>query len=207
MKFPRSLRSVALVLTALFALSGDAALAKEKAREEVLMIFNQRRVSIAVPEGFLYSSEKDERGLITARLADPKEKVSLQISFVPDANDECSTTRGRKEFMVQSFQQYVTGSVEQGMRFEELDPGTGAGTYCVFTDSSLVGKDKIPKGEYLNSTAGVKVWDGCLAIFTLFSNDTKSEEYRAILKLLRESVTETPSPLKPKSVTSTSVPR
>lgn len=191
MKTLRLPRFVALLLATLFALSGTAP-AKEKAREEILMIFNQRRVAIAVPEGFVYSSEKDERGLITARLADPKDKVNLHISFVPDLNDECSTTRGRKEFMVQSFQQYVTGSVEQGMRFEELDPGAGAGTYCVFTDSSLVGKDKIPKGEYLNSTAGIKAWGGCLAIFTLFSNDTKSDEYRTIMKLLRESVVEKP---------------
>lgn len=169
-----------------------ALVAKEKARDETLILFEQRRVAIAVPVGFVFTSNKDEQGFITARLSDPKDKVSLQISFLPDSEGEYSTARGRKELMVKSFQQFVTGSVEQAMQFEELEPRTGAGTFCVFTDSSLVGKAKLPPGEYLNSTAGIKSWRGCFAVFTLMSNDTKSDEYRAAMKVLRESLSELP---------------
>lgn len=190
MKLPRPRALLALlVLLPLFA---PSAAAKEKAREETLLLFGQRRVALAVPEGFVYSSGKDERGLITAKISDPKEKIALQISFLPDADGDFTTSRGRKELMVQSFQQYVAGSVEQAMQFEELEPRFGGGTYCVFTDSSLVGKAKIPAGEYLHSTTGIKSWTNCLAVFTLLSNDTKSAEYRAVMKLLRESVSEPP---------------
>ncbi len=199
MKFKSALAPLfVFLLAAVFVSEGSVAFAKEKAREETLMIFGQRRVLLNVPEGFIFSSEKDERGLITARLSDTKEKVSLSISFLPDNDEQGATPRSRKEFMVQTFQQYVSGSVEKAMQFEELDPRTGAGTYCVFTDSTLVGQTKFASGEYLNSTAGVKAWRGCLAVFTVFSNDTKSEEYLTTMKFLRESVMEKPllGPLK-----------
>lgn len=181
-----------LALLLLLPLTGAPATAREKAREEILVLFGQRRVALAVPDGFMFSSDKDERGMITAKITDPKEKISLQLSFLPDADGDFATARGRKEFMAQSFQQYVTGSVEQAMQFEELEPRAGAGTFCVFTDASLVGKTKLPPGEYLNSTTGIKAWPGCFAIFTLLSNDTTSHEYRAAMKVLRESLVERP---------------
>lgn len=183
-----SLAAALLLLPLATALAGP----KEKAHDETLILFGQRRVGIAVPDGFVFASNKDEQGLITAHLNSPKETVSLQISFLPDNDGEFSTSRGRKELMVRSFQQYVVGSVEQGMRFEELEPRTGSGTYCVFTDTSLVGKTKFPPGEYLNSTTGVKSWHGCLALFTLFSNNTTSDEYRAAMKILRDSLNDLP---------------
>ena len=187
-RFASPLLALLLVLSP----AGSPAATNDKAREEVLVLFGQRRVALAVPPGFVFSSHKDERGLITANLTDPKEKITLQISFLPDPDGEFATPRGRKELMVQSFQQFVSGSVEQAMRFEELEPRTGAGTYCVFTDAALVGQAKLPPGDYLHSTTGVKAWRGCLAVFTLMSNTTTSDEYRAAMKLLRESLVEQP---------------
>ncbi len=184
-----------LRLVAFTFLVSLAASAKEPAREETLLLFQQRRVSVSVPEGFIYSSGKDERGIITAKLSDPKERITLQISFLPDTDGDIATSRGRKEFMAKTFQLYVDGSVEQAMQFEELEPRTGHGTFCVFTDASLVGKSKLPPGEFLNSTTGIKAWGGCMAVFTLLSNGTTSDEYRAAMKLLRESVYEKPTPL------------
>jgi hypothetical protein len=182
-----------LILLALLLLV--PATAKEPAREETLHLFQQRRVSVAVPAGFLYTSGKDERGFITAKLSDPKDRISLQIAFLPDSTGEAASPRGRKEFMARTFQLYVGGSVEQAMQFEELEPRTGAGTFCIFTDASLVGKSKLPPGDYLNSTTGLKAWNGCIAVFTLLSNGTTTEEYLAAMKVLRESVQEKPTPL------------
>ena len=181
---------------ALFALPHLAAPAtakeKEKSHEESLLLFDQRRVGVNVPAGFLYSASKDEHGVISARLSTPKDTISLQISFLPDVDGEYATARGQKEIMVKSFQQYVVGSVEQGMHFEELQPRNGSGTYCIFTDAKLVGAATLPPGEYLHSTTGIKSWRGCMALFTLFSNNTTSEEYLSAMKVLRESVVEKP---------------
>lgn len=184
----------ALALLALLVaapLAGTAALSREKAREEVLFL-GERRVSLSVPPGFQYTSAKDERGLITARLTAPNERLSLELTFLPDPDGEYTTARGRKELMAQAFQHYVGRSVEQAMRFEELDPRSGAGTYCIFTDATLVGKKDLPRGEYHHVTTGLKSWRGSFALFTLFSQDTTSDDFLAAMKVLRESVVELP---------------
>jgi hypothetical protein len=187
-------RVVASLLILLAALPLHAGLikTKTKTRDESLILYGQRHITLAVPEGYVYSSHKDERGLITARIHDPKEKISLQLSFVPDPAGECATARGRKEVMAETFQRYVAGSVEKAMRFEELEPRSGGGTYCVFTDAALVGETKLPPGEYLHSTSGIKAWRGYFAVFTLLSQDTTSAEYTAIMRLLREGLAEQP---------------
>lgn len=181
-----------LALAAFCFAIGATGAPKDHSRDETLVLYGQRRVILTVPAGFTYSSEKNDRGLITAKLTDSKETIILQISFLPDDKGEFATSRGRKEFMAQSFQPYVSGSVEKAMQFEELEPRFGSGTYCVFTDANLVEKKSFPAGEFLNSTTGVKTWRGFAAVFTLLSNNTTSEHYHTALRLLRESLNEPP---------------
>ena len=180
----------------LFPLGFAMGQAAAKDHEETVFLFQNRKVTFAVPEGLGFNSSKDERGIITVRLGHPKDKVSLQVSFLPDAEGRFATARGRKEFMADTFRDYVAGSVEKAMQFEELEPKVGGGTYCVFTDADLISKSKLPPGEFLQSTTGVKAWPGVIAVFTLFSNDTKSKEYQSVLTMLRESVEEKAGPLR-----------
>lgn len=165
-------------------------------REETLFLFENRKLSVAVPPGFGYASSKDELGLMSVQLATPQDKVTMHIVFVPDPEGEFANARARKEKMVELFQEYVDSSVEKGMQFEELEPKVGVGTYCAFTDASLVSKAKPAPGEFLHVTTGLKAWPGVIAIFRLFSSDTTSPEYQAAMKMLRESVEERPVPLK-----------
>jgi len=164
-------------------------------REEVLTLFEHRRVAIAVPEGFTYESATDASGLPAVQLA-AKEKISASLIFGPDPERELGTTRARAEKMVEAFQNYVEGSVEKAMQFEELESKTGAGTFCVFTDAKLVGQKEFPPGEYLHVTTGLKVWPGVVVIFRIFCNDLESPEYQAVMKMLRDSVQERMVPLK-----------
>ncbi|HUR57984.1 MAG TPA: hypothetical protein VM029_09775 [Opitutaceae bacterium] len=189
---PVSLPRHLLLLLALVI--GPAAAAKSQ--EETVFLFENRKVEFAVPEGLGFSSSKDERGFITVRVADRKDKVSLQMTFLPDGEGRFSSARGRKEFMHENFQEYVGGSVEKVMQFEELEPREGAGTYCVFTDANLVGRSKVPAGEFQQSTTGVKAWPGVVGVFTLMSNGTATKEYQAIMAMLKDSVRERPAPLK-----------
>jgi hypothetical protein len=169
---------------------------KLQSREESIFLFENRKVAIAVPPGFGYNATKDENGICQVKLGDPKNRVSVDIVFLPDPEQEFKSARSRKELLVDEFKGYVESSSEKAMQFEELDPRVGAATYCVFTDSALVGKTELPPGEYIHLTAGLKVWPGVIAIFRVFSNDTKSAEYQETLKLLRESVQEKAVPLK-----------
>ncbi|MSU23341.1 MAG: hypothetical protein EXS32_05890 [Opitutus sp.] len=180
-----------LALLALLATAGRV-LAKEAARTETLFLFQNHRVTISVPEGYVYSSGRDERGIITAKLVAPKQKVELQVSFQPDPDGRLTTEAGQMAFLAQVCRPYVDGSVERSYHFKSLEPHRGSGTYCVFTDASLVGREP-PKGEFLNITASVKVASGVAIIFTLLSTDTTSNDYQTALKLLKESF-ESPAP-------------
>ena len=167
------------------------------AREETIMLSEKRGITVTVPEGFSYKSGTNARGALAMTLTDAKEQMSLHVTFEPDPEEDFKAARARRERMHEEFGSYVAGSVEKAMQFEELEPKVGTGTFCVFTDEKLIGKPptEYPPGEYLNLTAGVKAWPGIVATFTLFSNDTTSEPYRALMTALRESVHEKPAPL------------
>lgn len=160
------------------------------AKEESFLLYEDHRVAIDVPEGFTYTLNSGDAGMITVRILDPKQEANLEISFLPDPDGRFTTPRARREFIVETFDKYVEGSVEKEMRFTELKPRAGAATLCVFTDASLVGKTAYPKGEYLNATTGLKAWRGCAAFFTLLSNGLESPGYVAAMKIVTESVGE-----------------
>jgi hypothetical protein len=185
-----------LPILGLFALVIAPLGAATKKHDETVFLFENRKVVLAVPEGFGFSSNKDDRGVLTVKIADRKEQAALQLTFLPDPDSHFASGWNRREFMNDQFRTYVTGSVEKAMQFDELEPRQGAGTYCIFTDNSLVGKPKLPPGEFLNSTTGVKAWPGVAAVFVLFSNDTTSKDYKALMEMLRDSVQEEAPPLK-----------
>ena len=122
--------------------------------------------------------------------------MTLDLLFLPDPEGKFAGARARKELINEKFNTFVESSTEKAMQFEELDPRTGAATYCVFTDANLIGKDKLPPGEYRHFTAGVKAWPGVITVFRCFSNDTTSLAYQAVLAMLKTSVDEKPVPLK-----------
>lgn len=174
----------------LISLIALACIVTASAKEETVTIYQQHRVSIDVPEGFTYSSQRDGRGIISVKLADPKSRIDLIVSFLPDTRGRLASETEQKNFIADACQHFAESSVEQSYGFEKLRPRVGSGLYCVFTDKDLVGK-RVPPGEYLHVTSGVKSWPGCFLVFTLMSNDTKSPEYETALRLLKDSFEET----------------
>ncbi len=187
----RCLPKLLLALCALTA--GTALFAKEKSQEQTLLLDNHR-VTIAVPDGYVYSSGRDDQGVMMAKITDTKETIDLQVRFQTDPGSQLGAESQQMAFLASICQQYAEGSVEKSYEFKALDPRRGSGTYCSFTDASLVGRQPYPKGEFLHVTTGVKAWSGCALIFTVLSNDTTSKEYLTALKLLKESFEEPPPP-------------
>lgn len=179
----------ALLLISLLA-AGASALAKD--RDETLILSQDHRITITVPDGYVFSSGREESGMIMAKIADAKEKVQLQVSFRPDPESRLGVEQQQMDFLAQVCRQYAEDSVEKSYDFKPLAPHRGSGTYCVFTDASLVGKP-VPKGEVLNVTTGVKSWPGWTIVFTVLSNDTTSKEYLTLLRLVKESFEEKPA--------------
>ncbi|MEY4687073.1 MAG: hypothetical protein RIR76_1096 [Verrucomicrobiota bacterium] len=183
-----------LVLIALAA--GTVSSAGAVQREESVVLPDGRRVSIAVPAGFKFVQSRDSGGAPRAALNASDGAASLEFSFLPDPDGKALRLRGRNELMVEFFQEYVAGSVEKAMEFQELSARRGVGTFCVFTDAALVGKTNLPPNEYHHLTAGLKAWAGWMVVFRLFSQDVKSEPHLAALRVVRESVEERPVPLR-----------
>lgn len=161
-----------------------------KTREEAVFLFENRKVVFAVPEGCGFSSDKDDEGTLAVRIADPKNKVRAEMVFAPDPERRFARAAERQEKMVDMFQRFVADSVEKAMQFQELEPAVGAATYCVFTDARLAAEKKIPEGEYLHFTTGLKAWPGVVVVFRVFTNDIASKEYKGVMAMLRDSVHE-----------------
>lgn len=187
------MRSPFKILAALLALAATASLgAREKSRDETLFL-EDHKVTITVPEGYVYSSGRDDQGVIMAKLTDAKEKIDLQVRFQTDTGGLLGSEAQQMEFLATICRQYAEGSVEKSYDFKALAPRRGSGTYCSFTDATLAGRRPIPKGEFLHVTTGVKAWTGCALIFTVLSNDLDSKEYQTALKLVKESFEEIPA--------------
>lgn len=177
-------------------LSSAAIEAAGLVRDENVVIFGGRRVSVTPPAGFSLTTGRDEAGEMALKVSDIGGRHSVEISFLPDAEGKHRGSRARRELMNELFKVYVASSKEKGMQFEELEPRIGAGTYCVFTDAALIGRTELPPGDYLHLTAGLKAWPGVVAVFRFFTDEINSSEYHAVMKMLRESLVERPVPLR-----------
>lgn len=193
MTVPLQCRRLALAVSLLAAPWSVSAAAQ---REEILEFAPGRRVTIAVPPGFVVESARDPAAPPELRLRDAAGTVSLDLAFLPDPEGRAATPRARRERLVELFEEHVSASVEQAMRFEELEPRRGAGTWCLFTDRALVGRVELPPNEYRLLAVGVKAWPGAMVVFRLFSQEADSPAHRAAWALLRESVEERPVPLR-----------
>ena len=186
------MRSLLTFSVVLCVLSVDAgASPKEKSHNEILLL-GDRRVSIAVPEGFAYSSGRDDQGVLMTKITDAKGRIDLQVRLEPDPDSQLGAEAQQMEFLANTCRQYVESSVEKSFEFKALEPRHGSGTYCSFTDASLVHRAPYPKGEFLHVTTGVKVWSGCALVFTVLSNDIDSPEYQTALRLVKDSFEEIP---------------
>lgn len=193
MTYPAPFRRLALAAGLLVAPLSAAGAAQ---REEILELAPGRRVTVAVPPGFVVERAGDPAAPPELRVRDAAGTVSLDLAFLPDPEGLAGTPRARRERLVELFQEHVSASVEQAMRFEELESRRGAGTWCLFTDRALVGRAELPPNEYRLLAVGVKAWPGVMVVFRLFSQDADSPAHRAAWALLRESVEERPVPLR-----------
>ena len=171
----------------LFALLGGVCLS---AKEQTVPVYAGHSITVDVPENFTFAEGRDPQGFVTVKLADPVRKIDLVISFVPDPQGKVSNDESQRGLVADACRTYAEASVEKSYDFKDLAPHTGSGTYCTFTDASLVRKLPLPPGEYLMVTSGVKAWPGCCLVFTLLSNNLSSDEYAAAMKLVRESCEE-----------------
>ena len=164
------------------------------ADERLVTIFQGRQLSVSTPPGWRFEESRDKKtGVQTVEIVDPKSEIQLDVSFIPDSEGRLGTREALEAEMRNVFAFYLEGSVEREMKFASLDVTVGIGGYTFFTDRSLVGR-KVPKGERLISTVGIRSWKGAYLIFTLLSNSRDSDPYRLALDIVRASFKEVRGP-------------
>jgi hypothetical protein len=83
-----------------------------------------------------------------------------------------------------STEQFVSESVEKKQNLKDFSLGTGFGSYCLFTDASLVGK-KVKPGDYKVMGSGqVQPTDNVIGVVSLFADEADGVEMKAMLKII-----------------------
>jgi hypothetical protein len=124
----------------------------------------------------------------TVKIESADHALSLQLTFIPDAEGRFATQESVDRVVTQANQQYVGGSVEKRLTLTQLVSKNGHGCYSTFTDADLVGVANPPAGQFRNVLSGVIVIQKQAAAFTLLSNSTTSPEYREALQIISEGI-------------------
>lgn len=169
------------------ALLGLAGLARGADAAKTLELYGGAKVAVELPAGWKLDSGANPDGLVSARIASADDRVSLQITFFPDLEGRMNSASDQRKLLGQVAESYAADSVEKEPKLLPLRPRFGGGYYCVFTDARLVGAAELPAGEYRHATAGLRTSAGWFGLFTLFSQDTDTDDYRAALDLVRNS--------------------
>ena len=164
----------------MFAISAFAA------GERTLSV-GRARLSIDLPPGYSYKTERDQEGNARVTIENPVWQISITAIVAAESDPKITTTEWQQNMLISECADALSQSKEGDYKFKPLGTKNGTGTYCIFTDSTLKKGDSIPAGEYINMTAGVKAWPGCLVFFKIMSNDVSSDEYREAFMLMRDS--------------------
>ncbi len=175
----------ALLAFGLFLLAAAA-----RAEERSVTIFEGRKISVSVPKGWKFGEAQDPKtGVQTLEWLEPSGEVQLDISFFPDSKGRLATRAGLEAEMKRTLSFYLAEAVEREMKITSLETADGVCGYTSFTDRRLVGR-KIPEGERLISTTGMRSWKGVYLLFTLLSNSRDTEAFRQALEIVRSGVKE-----------------
>lgn len=136
---------------------------------------------------------------ITGKEANRPDGTPIGYAFAikprSDANAKCLltfayTTNGapnkeaiRKE-VLRITEQFVSESVEKKKNLKDFSLGTGFGSYCLFTDASLVGK-KVKPGDYKVMGSGqVQPADNLVGVVSLFADEADGLEMKEMLNII-----------------------
>lgn len=140
-------------------------------------------LSIAVPKGWTVSTQKEEDSgvAITLSPVGPENaKCILSVAVVPDPKPVAKEEIDEKVLSV--CEQFVDASVEKKSVLRPFTVTNGAfGSYCVFTDASLVGKPT-KRDEFKVIGIGIiRFRDDLMAAVSIAADDEKGPDFAAML--------------------------
>lgn len=145
--------------------------------------------SIAVPQGWTLSSHKEEDSGVAITLAPPgneNAKCLINVTFVPEPKPVPKETVDAEVLSV--CDQFVDQSVEKKKVIRDFGVSGGAyGSYCVFTDASLVGKAAKHDEFKVIGVGIIHFRDDVMAAVSVAGDDEKGADFAAMLAALKSA--------------------
>jgi hypothetical protein len=105
------------------------------------------------------------------------------LTFVYQTNGATSKDAVRQE-VLRITKAFVADSVEKKQDLKDFTLESGYGTYCLFTDASLVGKKAEPGDYKVMGSGRIQLDKDVGAVVSMFADDANGGEMKAMLKIL-----------------------
>lgn len=141
------------------------------------------RLTVEVPAGYSFETERDPRGAVLVRMENPVWRIRTVALVVAEDDLENTTRTWQENRLITFMADTLSQAAERDYNFSPLNPSTGTGVKMIFTDPRVVKGEPLPPEEYANLTGGVRAWRGVTIIFQVLSMDITSEEYREMMRV------------------------
>jgi len=150
---------------------------------ETIDLGTRGALGIAVPKGWTLSTQKEEDSGVALTISPPSgvnAKLLLNITFVPEpkpvSRDEV------QEKVLSVCDQFVDASVEKKKTLRDFSlSGSAFGSYCIFTDASLVGQPPKTDEFKVIGVGIVRYSDDVMAAVSLAGDDAKGTDFAAMM--------------------------
>jgi hypothetical protein len=140
-------------------------------------------LSITLPKGWTLSSQKEEDSGFAITISPPagvNAKLLMNIAFVPEPKPVTKDEIQEKVLSVSD--QFVDASVEKKKTLRDFSlSGSAFGSYCVFTDASLVGQPPKPDEFKVIGVGIIRYTDDIMAAVSLAADDEKGSDFAAMM--------------------------
>jgi hypothetical protein len=152
------------------------------ARAETVDLGPKGVVSLTLPSGWTMSSKAEEGSGVAITLSPPGEINAaglLNVTIVP--TPEPLTKEKVQEQTLAISEQFVSASVEKKKELREFHLAAGFGSYCVFTDASMVGQPPKKDAFKVIGVGVVGLRDDVFVAVGMSADDEKSPEFAALV--------------------------
>jgi hypothetical protein len=140
-------------------------------------------LTITVPKGWTLSSQKEEDSGLAVTLSPPSgvnAKLLINVAFVPEPKPVSKDEIQDKVLSV--CDQFVDASVEKKKTLRDFSvAGPAFGSYCIFTDASLVGKPSKPDEFKVIGVGIIRYSDDVMAAVSVAGDDEKGPDFSSMM--------------------------
>lgn len=153
------------------------------ARPRTFVAADGVRMKTDVPAGYSFETDTTQDGQLYIRMENPVWPIFVAVVFAPESLVPAKTEEEQRNLLVTQAAEILAQSKEQDYHFLPLNPVSGSGVYCVFSEPGSRKPEDLKPNEFLHIVAGVKTVRGVVMYFRIMCNDITTPEYQEIFDL------------------------